>query len=299
MFGARLEQTGINAADYSTFWKHTALIDILHAQQDVYTVPTPQGVNSQLTQEAQVFMTNHKRIHRWINSSQGKCTVKFYQLTPRMDLMQIQNQTGGAAQAGARIAPQFTDDYAAGACQEDPELITRGWSNFAPTTVPGSAQIQPSDPSLNLRSNPALRRLFKIKALKVSTPQGRKSSCRLNPGEECTYVGKYRMRSLNLLNYYLMSHGQTIDSSVSTWHCLRSTPLILIRMIGQVAHSTADKTKVVLAPCYVDYVNTCSYDVWTLDPARQATIVTHTTNTPAVADPAQADVQIEEEPQGQ
>lgn len=228
------------------------------------------------------FVTDVSRTHVWKNnSSDGEVVMEFYSLVPRRDIPAALQLTGTAAapngfQALICVPNQQTAlDYAVGGCLVvDPSTIDVFTDPIVEELkVPGAVNdilSEPTSGSLPMGTNwspfwsQTMTAGFKIRRLKVRGPQGLSAIHKMQPGQQCTFTGKYSKPFLCSYNkFFMAAHGSVKLSQM--WQCLRQTPLIFATIKGGVGHDPTDVTAhgaVGMNPFHVDYQQQWKHKIW-------------------------------------
>lgn len=269
----------INQCNVFTHWKHLGLWDITTAVDSIVGIAATGSGTSPLNNATRCYITNLTRRHLWKNAVQGGSQeLQFYQLIPRRD-MPIQN--GSIAPV---ISPGVTGDYGTGGAQTNPTMWIQPFTDEGALVSSGGQyagqKVRYNQNMVTPFMNPILTSNFKIKPLAVVGPNGKSSFQRLQPGQECSYEGKYRGPHMVSINKYDMM-GNVNASVGALWEVRKGMPLIFVIQRGAVAHDSTTNTDVVTAPVSVDYYQTYKYEYWKPTPVGKNTIYV-TTGVPIV-----------------
>lgn len=265
-----------NACTIATFWKHYGMWDTQVALDFATGVAGSNGLTNPSDNTIRTFLKSLTRRHVWRSALQGgEQELEFYQLIPRNNLPQAIN-VGGTANNGPQIAPNATADYKTGGAQLTPTMWSQPFSDEnSAMTSGGSYANQKISATQNMVTpymNPVLTSLFKIKKLKVSGPNGVSSLQRLQPGQECTFTGKFQgPKMISWNNIGLTGQSGNTAGAASFYEYMKGQTMIFMIARGTVSHSTQTKTNVVESAGSIDYYQTYKYELWQPTPVKKYT----------------------------
>lgn len=235
------------------------MIDI----QNVMTAGSLATSSTQVsTDSLKSYLANLRRRHSWTNNSNNApCHLQFYVLYPRRDI---------PASNISAISPPSSNIFSTGGFlgggNSSPAMYAQDFFDqviYAPTGALTSAgtKLTSTDPAATPYMATTLCSLFKIKPLRVSFPDGKKSAGVILPGQRVTYEGLYSKPLLCSWNKFGLN-GNGAYSMATTWEVLRETPLIFMQMRGTTVHDTTTTSYVNYGTASLDYMQDFKFEVW-------------------------------------
>lgn len=265
----------INQCNVFTHNKHLSLWDIQTCVDSILGIQNSGGGTNPLANAVKVYITSLTRKHIWKGALQGGTQeLQFFQLTPRKDLPAFAANAGALATAPT-ITPSVTGDYGSGGTLISPVMWSRPFTDEGALVSTGGGyagqKVRFNQNMVTPFMNPVLCSNFKIRPLKVRGPNGLSSMHRLQPGQECSYEGKYRGPHMVSLNKYDLTAAVNVGIA-NMWEVRKGMPVIFVIQRGAVAHDTTVNTEVVTAPVAVDYYQSFKYEFWKPTPVGKNTI---------------------------
>lgn len=265
-----------NPSTIFTLWKNLSLMDIQLALDFGVQSTNSGGTTTPAANDRRTFIHGIERKHMFRNSTTGgEIQIQFYQLHARRDLPA--ETAAGGGQIAPTITPPMTVDYTTGGALVSPTLWSRPFTDEAVAT-PTLTKIGANMWNVTPFMNPMITRQFKISRLKVSGPNGLSAIQTLQPGQECSYVGK-RLKPIGVsFNKYNMSGASAVNVN-GMWECLRETPVIFCILRGTQAHDSAAASIVAgqhaaigTGSAFIDYFQTYNLKVTTPTPVNKTTL---------------------------
>lgn len=249
-----------------THWKHLSLLEIQTALSETLGTGVPSGQTTPANNAQRVYVTDLTRKHRWRNTlGGGEMEMQFYQLIPRDHMPAVFGGTGGAM----TITPSVTTAYGVGGALANPTMYTQAFTDEAIANG-GGAKVPFENTAATPFMSPLMTSMFKIKPMVVQGPNGKGSLIKLQPGEECSYTGRYNGPHMVSANKYLLS-GLATSTVGSIWEFRKGMPIIFIQARGSVSHDANGKTNVGLGPTGLDYFQDFRFRLWAPTPINKTT----------------------------
>jgi hypothetical protein len=256
---------GIDATLGFSFWKHMSVMDIDNTligwEAKTANATSSQNSGTGSGNAYKTYLCNLVRTTEMRNASPADLHLQFFALYPRRDMPVSQGAT-----ACPQIAPLASN--APGDCViTNPIMWTQPFTDqpIAPdaaniVTAAGS-KIGYNNPAVTPYMNPTLCQAFKIRRIKVSFPDGKKSSGILHIGDTVRFSGTRKAPFMVSYNKFGLD-AEAAYVVRNQWEVMRQTPLIFCLMRGTPSHDTTVKTNVGLGAGYLDIVQRCHYEVY-------------------------------------